>query len=189
MEMFNHVMVLASIIVGLAITHLLQGVAGIVVHPKRNKLYWVHLVWVAWLFVFAAFWWWWEFRLSMIQTWTLGLYLFVLFYAVLLYVGSALLFPSDLQGYDGFKHYFYSRRRWIFGIIIATGLADLVDTILKGWEHFASQGLLYPLYVGPFLTLAVAAMITRNERFHGVFAVVAIVGQLVLAVINYNVVQ
>jgi multisubunit Na+/H+ antiporter MnhC subunit len=39
MELFNYVMVLASIVIGLAITHLLQGVARIVQHPGRDKIY------------------------------------------------------------------------------------------------------------------------------------------------------
>src|SRR3954467_1167590 len=64
MEMFNYVMVLASVIIGLGITHLLQGVGGIVQHPGREKTYWVHLLWVAATFLRAMFWWWFEFRLS-----------------------------------------------------------------------------------------------------------------------------
>ena len=43
MEFFNYVMVLASVIVGLAVTHLLQGVAKMIQHPDRKQLYWVHL--------------------------------------------------------------------------------------------------------------------------------------------------
>ena len=70
MEMFNYVMVLASVIIGLGITHLLQGVGRIVQHPGREKTYWVHLLWVAAIFLRAIFWWWFEFRLSKIAEWT-----------------------------------------------------------------------------------------------------------------------
>ena len=35
MRMFEYVMVLASIIIGLAMTHILQGVARLVQHPRR----------------------------------------------------------------------------------------------------------------------------------------------------------
>ena len=35
--MFSYVMVLASVIAGLAITQLLQCVAGMVQHPKENR--------------------------------------------------------------------------------------------------------------------------------------------------------
>ena len=64
MEFFNYVMVLASVIIGLAVTHLLQGVARLIQHPERQKLYWVHLMWVALMFLNALFLWWWEFQLA-----------------------------------------------------------------------------------------------------------------------------
>ena len=50
MEFFNYVMVLASVIVGLAVAHLLQGVAKMVQEPDRKKLYWVHLLWIFLMF-------------------------------------------------------------------------------------------------------------------------------------------
>jgi xanthine/uracil permease len=37
MEIFSYVMVLASVIAGLAITQLLQCVAGMIHHPKDHK--------------------------------------------------------------------------------------------------------------------------------------------------------
>lgn len=95
-DMFNYVMVLASVIIGLGITHLLQGVGGLVQHPGPRKTYWVHLLWVAAVFLRAIFWWWSEFRLSDTAQWTFTLYLFVLAYAVLIYLWCALLFPRDL---------------------------------------------------------------------------------------------
>ena len=68
MEFFNYVMVLASVIVGLAVTHLLQGVAKMIQHPDRKQLYWVHLAWVALMFLNVLFVWWWEFQLAGVRT-------------------------------------------------------------------------------------------------------------------------
>jgi hypothetical protein len=75
---------------------LLTGVAAIVQHPGREKVYWVHLLWVAAVFLRAIFWWWFEFRLSQTPQWTFTLYVFVLLYAFLIYLWCALLFPRDL---------------------------------------------------------------------------------------------
>jgi hypothetical protein len=148
----------------------------------------VHLVWVAWLFLLTVSWWWFQFRLSS-TVWTLGFYLFILFYAALLYLSAALLFPTDLEGYRSFKDYFYQRRRWIFGLMIAIGLTDLADTALKGSVHFANQGVLYPAYAGVALALAIVAVITRNERFHATYAVLMLSGQVAVAITNYNTVR
>jgi hypothetical protein len=174
MEMFNYVMVLASVIIGLGITHLLMGVAGILQHPGREKTYWVHLAWVAATFLRAIFWWWFEFRLSKTAEWTFTLYAFVLAYAFLIYLWCALLFPRDLVGYDGFEDYFYSRRRWFFGIGLAGQAIDLVDTLLKGMDHFRSLGHSYVIGLTTISVLLMIAMWTRNERYHGSFAIFAV---------------
>jgi hypothetical protein len=175
--MFEYVMVLASIIIGLAMTHILQGVARLVQHPRRAPLYWVHLCWVLYMFLTAVFWWWWEFRFQSIQEWTLQLYLFVLGYAFLIYLVCALLFPADLEGYDGFKDYFYSRRAWFFGLQAAWLAVDLGDTLLKGTAYFTSFGLEYPVATIVQIVLCIAAAITRNERFHGAFVVAMLLYQ------------
>jgi hypothetical protein len=171
MEMFNYVMVLASVIIGLAIAHLLQGVGAIVQHPRREKIYWVHLTWVATIFLRAIFWWWFEFRLSKTPEWTFTLYLFVLGYAVLIYLWCALLFPRDLVGYDGFKDYFYSRRAWFFGLLVIGQAVDVGDTLLKGIGHFLALGPSYIISVVILSLLMLIATRTRSERYHAAFAV------------------
>lgn len=45
MDVYLHVRVLFSMILGLGVSHLLRGVARIVQHPKEYKVYWVHPVW------------------------------------------------------------------------------------------------------------------------------------------------
>ena len=175
MEMFNYVMVLASVIIGLGIAHLLQGVGAIVQHPGREKTYWVHLLWVAAIFLRAIFWWRFEFRLSTITEWTFALYLFVLAYAVLIYLWCALLFPRDLAGYDGFRDYYYSRRGWFFGLLVVGQAVDLADTLLKGMDHFRSLGPSYPIMIAIVSLLLLIAMRTRSERYHGAFAIFSVV--------------
>ena len=174
MEMFSYVMVLASVIIGLGITHLLQGITSIVQHPGREKFYWVHLLWVAATFLRAIFWWWFEFRLSTTAEWTFTLYVFVLAYAFVIYLWCAFLFPRDLAGYDGFKDYFYSRRRWFFGLGLAGQAIDVVDTLSKGFAHFRSLGLTYPIGISGLSLLFLIAMRTRNERYHGALAIFSV---------------
>ena len=189
MDMFNYVMVLASVIIGLGITHLLQGVAGIVQHPDREKVYWIHLAWVAATFLRAIFWWWYEFPLSKTAQWTFFLYFFVLFYAFLIYLWCALLFPRDLSGYDGFKEYFYSRKGWFFGLGLAGIAIDVVDSLLKGLDHFRSLGATYAIAMATMAALFLIAIRTRNERFHGGFAVFAIVYLIAYPLTNLATVQ
>jgi small basic protein len=178
MNMFEYVMVLASIIIGLGLTNILQGIATILQHPKRKKPYWVHLVWAAWTFLLAIFWWWWEFNLRDTLAWTFQMYLFVLSFAFIIYLTCALLFPSDLDGYDGYKEYFYARRAWFFGILVLGSVADIADSWLKGPAHFASLGPEYFIAKAVTIPLFVAAIFVRNERFQAAFAVAMLAYQV-----------
>ena len=178
MGVFEYVSVLTSIIIGLGIAHLLRGVAGLVQHPSRHKTYWVHLLWVTFMFFQAIFWWWWEFAFETLETWTFGVYLFVLLYATIIYVLCALLFPSDLDGYSGYEDYFLSRRVWFFGLLAAFFLVDLGDTWLKGPDYFASLGLEYPITSGLYIMFSLVAMIAVHRRFHAGFAVIALAYQV-----------
>ncbi len=186
MQIFEYVIVLISIVIGLAVTHLMQGIASLVQHPDRAKIWWVHLGWVALMLLNAIFFWWWEFRLQQVRDWTFQLYLFVVCYAFLIYLICALLFPRDLEGYDGFKDYLLSRRRWIFGLLLLFLAVDLVDTLAKGMAHFAAQGTPYLVIQAAFATLCTTAMVTRREWLHGVIVVAALSLQAARILASYN---
>ena len=182
MEIFEYISVLTSIIIGLGIAHLLRGVAGVIQHPGRHRLNWIHLVWVLYMFFQMIFWWWWEFNLGKIETWYFPNYLFVLLYAVALYLCCALLFPADLDDYDSYEDYFFSRRAWFFGLLACTYIIDLYDTWMKGAEHFASAGTPYLILTSSNFIAAVVAAITSNRIYHALLAIAALVYQVYWAI-------
>ena len=174
METFEYVAVLTSIIIGLGMAQLLMGVTRLIQHPDQAKPYWVHLCWVFYMFLFSVFWWWWEFRLGAIELWTFGIYLFVILYAFLVFLLCALLFPSNLSGYDGFKDYFYAKRAWFFGVLILSQLVDIADSVLKGMDYYNSLGSHYTLTQIAIVIFCVTAIFTKNEKFHALLVVVLI---------------
>ena len=99
MDEFLHIRVLFSILLGLGVSWLLVGVACIVQHPKNYKVYWIHLLWALFLFLYLIHFWWWEFRLIAVKQWTFPLYFFIALYAVLLFILCALLFPEQMTDY------------------------------------------------------------------------------------------
>jgi len=178
MEIFEYVAVLTSIIIGLAMAHLLQGIAGLIQQPEQNRVYWIHLAWVLNMFFFNVFWWWWEFNLGLVEMWTFQLYMFVILYAVSLYLLCALLFPRSLADSDGFEGYFYAHRYWFFGLFAFVHIIDLGDSWLKGAEYFAGLGPEYLVAQPLKIVLGVAAMLISNKKFHAVFAVSFLLYQL-----------
>ena len=101
--MYLHVRVLFTILLGLGVSRLLSGVAQIVQHPKAYKVYWVHLLWALFLFLYLIHFWWWEYRLQVIQQWTFPLYFFIAMYAVVMFLLCVLLFPEQMADYESFK--------------------------------------------------------------------------------------
>ena len=75
---------------------------------------------MAWVFFNVIVFWWWEFGLSQVTHWTFALYLFVIVYASMFFLQAALLFPNDIEGYDGYGEYFIAERAWFFGIFALT---------------------------------------------------------------------
>jgi hypothetical protein len=165
-------------ILGLGVAHLLRGVARIVQHPRKYTVYWVHLVWVLFLFLYLIHFWWWEFALQKVTQWTFPLYFFIALYATLLYLLCSLFFPDEMGEYDGYRGYFYSRRQWIFTLMALLFAADVVDTFIKGAAYREHLGLFYIVRTSIYILLSLLAIKVRSPRFHAVFAVFAVAGEM-----------
>jgi len=172
MGIFEYISVLTSIIIGLGMAHLLRGLAELVQHPGRHRTYWIHLMWVAFMFFNMIFFWWWEFSLATLDIWQFQNYLFIVAYAVILYLMCALLFPTDLEGYSGFEDYFLSRRAWFFGLFALITVIDLYDTWLKGAEHFAALGLEYKIFTTVNIAAAIIGAVSKRHRVQAAIVIV-----------------
>ncbi|MGA9889112.1 MAG: hypothetical protein WBQ31_16540 [Candidatus Acidiferrales bacterium] len=185
MVMYLHVRVLFSIILGLRISRLLTGVARIVQHPKQYRVYWVHLLWAWFVFLYLINFWWWDYRLAAIQRWTFPLYFFIAIYAVLLFLFCVLLFPDEMADYDGFKAYYYSRRQWIFGLMTIVLVADIADTLVKGGGYLRALGRVYYVRTILSILLCAVAIKIKDERFHAAFAIFATAFEIALIFRSY----
>jgi hypothetical protein len=166
MGAFEYVMVLVSIVIGLAITHLLNalatGVHRIRGHGEPLRLEPVYLLWVGFVLTWLVSFWWWEFKFQEIASeWTFALYLFVISYAVALFLLAAVLVPNRLVGVVDSYAYFMDGRKWFFwGVILVVGL-DTVDSFLKGTDWG-----LRPIYLvqsGVTLAAAIAGLISTRR--------------------------
>jgi len=185
-ELYQHVMVLISIILALSVYHLVYGVAGFIQHPTRHKISLLHLGWVAWLLLNVITSWWWEFNLSLVPRWNFGLYLFVFIYSSMYFFLSVLLFPDDLNGYAGYQDYFLSRRVWFFGFVAMTQLLDVVDSWIKGAEYLRSLGPEYAVRIVAYLILCAFAARTRNLAFQHAFLFFALLQEVFFIIRHYS---
>jgi hypothetical protein len=179
MDKFFHIRMLMGIILGLSITHLLKGLVKFVEHPGKVKAYWIHLLWVFYLFLLIAHFWWWEFSLHTITSWNFVSYFYLILYTACFFVNASLLFPEQINDYTGYEDYFYSRRGWFFGALGFTFLMDIIDTLLKGVNHMTHLGYEYLAYIFLHVIGCLLAMKVRDERFHGAFVIVVIIYQII----------
>ena len=177
MHAFDYVMALAAVIVGLALTHMLVGVTRMVEGPARPKLYWVHLIWLAGIFVTVLLWWWAEFQWSTAKSWTFAMYLFILIYAVLLFLMSAALVPSG-GGQIDYRDFFDGRKKWFLSLIVAYALIDFIDSAFKGIGHLRELGWPYMLSELATIAVAIAAIFIRSKKFQGAVAIAFLADQL-----------
>lgn len=165
-EMFPHVRIVMGMVIGLGITRLLMGVAGMVQHPSREKRSLLHLLWVATILLELIFFWWWEFELYALTEWSFGAFFFLIFYSITLFLLAALLFPDKLDDYDGYEDFFLKRRHWFFGVFAATFVLDIIDTLIKGAPYFDNIGIDYLVQVPIGIALCFLAIWTPNRRVH-----------------------
>jgi len=184
---FEYVMVLVSIIIGLGIAHMLLGVSDIIDRFMRGKerleLSLAHAAWLVSVFGWLILFWWWEYRFSTrVGDWTVGLYFFLVLYAVVLFLLSASLIPRTLDGINSLKAYFLERRAWFYGLYMFASVIDLVDSYLKGGFDYFVESVGLAGWVFTMLALPVGAIgiKTRNMTFHNWVGVFFMIMQYVL---------
>jgi hypothetical protein len=179
MNAFDHIKTILAIILGLSITHLLKGVVKFVQHPKKGKPYWVHLLWCIYVLLLIIHFWWWESHLRTITSWNFEIYFFLICYISVYYFICSILLPEDLQEYNGFFDYFYSRKKWFFGFLALSFALDFVDTLIKGKEYYlAHYNWEYPVRNLSHIVLCIIAINTNNKKFHSVLVVLFMLYEL-----------
>jgi hypothetical protein len=188
MSPFEYLSVLISIVLALGMTRVLAGVGEMLQARTRRRLYWVHAVWIVNLFLYLVVAWWIFYRWRNQPTWTFLLFLFVLISPTILYLASILLFPpeGEMDEFVDYKKHFYANHRAFFIIFGLFVPVDIVDTLLKGLPHFLAQGPQYIISSALFFAGILVAAITRNERYHQVYAVFFVCQTIVASFVIFH---
>ena len=186
MDQFEYVMVLVSIIVGLGIAHILLGIGGIIDRLSRKEdhleLSLAHASWLGFCFAWLVMFWWWEYRFSSrVADWTMGLYLFLIGYAVTLFLLQAVLVPRTWDGVTSLKEYFLERRAWFYSFLMAATILDQFDGYLKGgFDYLLDTGVINLAFVALTIPIVIVGIITTKIRFHNITGMVFLVWQFLI---------
>lgn len=168
MDAFSYLSVLLSIILGLAITQVLQGYRGLLLSRARVKLYWPTLIWSVLILLMATQNWWASFGLAGHDDWTFGAFATILLQVSLLYMMAAVVLPDIPPGeqVDLEAHYFREQRSF-FGLAQAVILASLLK------DYMITGGLPVPANLAfhlLFWATACASMFVRWRLYHALMA-------------------
>lgn len=163
MDAFSYLSVLLSIILGLAITQVLQGYRALILARGRVTLSAVPLIWSAIILVGAVQAWWASFGLRDHEEWSFGTFAVILLQMAMLYMQAAIILPdppSEREPIDLADH-FEKHRRAFFAFLIATIAASLAkDWALDGTLPEA-RNLFGQLFAGG---LAIIGILVADRR-------------------------
>lgn len=174
MDAFSYLSVLLSIILGLAITQILQGLRGLMHARTRVRMYAPTLIWALLLLVVDVQSWWSEFGLRLHQSWNFLAFLVVVAHTICLYMLAALVLPDvDREAGVDLREHYYDHYRWFFVFVVLTALLGIGKDIALDGRLPEFHNLLYQL---SFVVTGGIAAITRREWYHRWLAPAAAVG-------------
>lgn len=161
MDAFSYLSVLLSIIIGLAITQVLQGYRAMLLARRRVKLFAPTIIWSLLILVLATQSWWSSFGLTDVRDWTFGVFGLILLQTVLLYMLAAIVLPDAGEGTIDLAEHYREHVTAFFAIMLAM-LAVSVTKDLSLPHHAAN-----PIDLaghGVFAAISIVAMRWRGAR-------------------------
>jgi hypothetical protein len=162
---YQHVVVVMSIVLGLAVTQLLKGVAQLYRMRNRVRPYWLHGAWVGLLVVFSLLLWWTFWNYRDIQDWTFFRFVLYLSPVIIFYFLTSIAIPDPSEAVADLKEYYFSNRGGFFGTFaIQAVFAGLTAVVVRGLPLLDASNLFRLAMV----ILMIVGIRSASERVHAV---------------------
>lgn len=171
MPLFEFLMILISVVIGLAVSEVLTGTASLLRARESVRFYWIHVFFQFGIF-FALLQQWWEawdlVGVTVINLWTA---IFLLFPSVVLFLIAHLLYPRPAENSD-LESYYFKQAPVLWGLVV---LGTVVGTfVLPKIEdepifHWANiSGI-------PIIIICSALTVSKNRIIHSLLSPIIIV--------------
>lgn len=168
MSPFEYISVLLSVILGLAVTQVLQGYRSLLLSRTRVRRHWPTLIWSVLVLVFAGQSWWASFGLADREQWTFAVFLVLLVQMGLLYMLAAVILPDVPEGMDiDLPRHFEAQRRPFFATLLLLLLVSLLKDLMLEGNLPERSNILFHAALG---SIALAGLSTPRYRIHVVLA-------------------
>lgn len=173
MDEFGYLSVIISVILGLSITQLLQGIGQVINARDRVRMYWPALGWAVLLLLIDAQAWWAMFGYRYRHNWTFVQFTIVLLEAIMLYLLAAIVLPNiPNEGEIDLRSNYFRHAGWFFGSLVVLLLDSLLKTVVISGGLPGKPDLGFHLF---WITIALIAAFVRNDRFHKAFVCLSFV--------------
>jgi len=168
MTPYEYLTVFISVVLGLAVVHLLSGVALLLDTRIRARPDWIHALWTANVLITTVLVWWFNFPLTRILVWTLPFFLNLVAYSVVLYLMSGLLYPVRGSEVIDFKAHFEANRVRFFLVCLAFQVVDFSHAVLERQALGTDWSGIRLTVLALFAIAFVVGARTSNRTYHGV---------------------
>jgi len=170
----DYLFVLVSIIIGLGISRVLTGLAAVIVHRRRVRVYWVWVVVSLLVFLAHVQLWWSTFSVG--STIAKGSYLdFMLFLLspIALYLSAAVIIP-DLEDDEvvDLREYFLENHRPSFIFLALVPLLNVIRSLVVSNDSWWTPSRPFELM---FILMLASGAAVRREGYQKLLAIVSLV--------------
>jgi hypothetical protein len=166
MGVFEYIVVLISVIMGLGITHLATGATKLIQNRDKVRFYLPHAIWTVNVLIYILMIWWSMFWWSGHEDWYAYEYLFITLYSIVLFFLAAMLYPWDMDKDIDVRAYFFRNRTWFFGGMAVAWLIDIPETLVKSKVDLRAVPEEYYVFVGLELAIAVTGLVSQHRIVH-----------------------
>lgn len=164
MDEFGYLAVILSIILGLSVTQLLQGLSQVINARDRVRIYGPAIGWALLLLIIDVQAWWAMFQYRSRHAWTFLQFAILLLETIFLYLLAALALPMTFVGeIIDLRANYFRHARWFFGSFIAVLLVSLSKDLIFVHSLPGRFNLGFHLF---WIVGACIAAVTRSDLFH-----------------------
>ncbi len=126
MTFFEYLSVGYSIVLSLVVLRVLSGLPAAL---DRERIYWVHALWVFYVLVRALVFWWSFWSNREVETWSFFSFAIVLLLPGMLYMMAVALIPDDSSKVSSWRDHYFSVHRQFFAIFALSLLLVVATSV------------------------------------------------------------
>lgn len=184
MNFFEFLAIIFSIIIGLSFSKLVEAMVGSIRIALKGEVHLLPMIWLVNVILWISTIWWGMFEWSNKPDWSLGNFIFLILYVLLIYFVSDYLVPDSAVKKYSTTDEFMKNKLAFFGAMILAFLMDAFETVLLSRQ---THGRPIPEFFYSLIALAIvvlaSSMFISNKKFQigtALFFLVNMIGYILI---------